>query len=441
MKMGICPKCGTDSPKLALFCPECGTSLASATNDNNANKTSPDDGQSTNNNTVVDSRPFCKYGKDCYQKNPQHLADFQHPQDHFSNINKNLKNDSVVDSRPICKYGKDCYQKNAQHLADYQHPQDHPVANLKKKHKDDRQSLDTLEQVKDFCKKNNYYRVPYSIRTEEASSPLSVLASKFGGPRPYTGGLTEWPTCRDCGKPMFFAFQINLDEIPKDKGADYGTGLFQMFQCGDCDTFETDCGANFLRVVPLQRKPTSPSPDSLVGQCGQVISSYHVSTAEVPSHLKHYLDQLKDYDAQLNCPDLCPANYAALPMEMCAVKRDAELAVVGFDELRPDWPMEEELEMLCEEDGHSVRVNCEYDYEDEGIPNSGVKIGGFPYWIQGVEYDNHICPRCQKPKRLFFMQLSEDSVLYNDPIGDCGTGQIMMCAEHKEEVSYGWACG
>jgi hypothetical protein len=27
----------------------------------------------------VDDRPVCKYGANCYRKNPMHLAQFQHP--------------------------------------------------------------------------------------------------------------------------------------------------------------------------------------------------------------------------------------------------------------------------------------------------------------------------------------------------------------------------
>ena len=34
--------------------------------------------ESMSGNAPMDTRPWCKYGKDCYRKNPQHLAEYRH---------------------------------------------------------------------------------------------------------------------------------------------------------------------------------------------------------------------------------------------------------------------------------------------------------------------------------------------------------------------------
>ena len=50
-----------------------------------------DSGQSGSN----DNKPLCKYGKDCYQKNPLHLQKFKHPTklDEENSRVKNNQND------------------------------------------------------------------------------------------------------------------------------------------------------------------------------------------------------------------------------------------------------------------------------------------------------------------------------------------------------------
>lgn len=56
-------------------------------------------------------KPVCRYGKACYQKNPAHLAEYDHPW---------LR--EPEEKKPTCRYGKSCYNKNPAHLEQYAHP-------------------------------------------------------------------------------------------------------------------------------------------------------------------------------------------------------------------------------------------------------------------------------------------------------------------------------
>jgi hypothetical protein len=65
------------------------------------------------------------------------------------------------------------------------------------------------------------------------------------------------------------------------------------------------------------------------------------------------------------------------------------------------------------------------------------KLGGWPAWVQGVEYPN--CPRCGRRMAHVFQVDSEHNVPFM--FGDVGCGHITQCPEHKEVVAFGWACG
>ena len=73
---------------------------------------------------------------------------------------------------------------------------------------------------------------------------------------------------------------------------------------------------------------------------------------------------------------------------------------------------------------------------DAGIPRSGEKVGGWPLWIQGVEYPD--CPRCGE-QMAFVMQIDSEQ---NVPVmfGDVGIGHVTQCRSHPEVLAFGWAC-
>ncbi|KAG5315664.1 APLF factor, partial [Pseudoatta argentina] len=71
----------------------------------------PQDQASTSNSNRV-PREKCRYGAQCYRKNPNHKNNYSHPDD--------LDYDEV-DNREKCPYGVKCYRKNPQHKTQFKH--------------------------------------------------------------------------------------------------------------------------------------------------------------------------------------------------------------------------------------------------------------------------------------------------------------------------------
>jgi hypothetical protein len=67
---------------------------------------------------------------------------------------------------------------------------------------------------------------------------------------------------------------------------------------------------------------------------------------------------------------------------------------------------------------------------------TGDKLGGWPSWIQGIEYP--ACPRCAARMEHMLQIDSEDHVPYM--FGDCGCGHVTRCPNHPGVQAFGWAC-
>merc|ERR1719189_2773676 len=88
-------------------------------------------------------RASCRYGQLCYRKNPDHWKQCSHPGDEDYDEPGGLCEDvtstpvaasvpksavaqraGLADRRPRCRYGRQCYRKNPTHLSQYSHPRD-----------------------------------------------------------------------------------------------------------------------------------------------------------------------------------------------------------------------------------------------------------------------------------------------------------------------------
>ena len=212
--------------------------------------------------------------------------------------------------------------------------------------------------------------------------PGRVAQSRFSG----IGLLRRdetWPECGNCGKPMQLFLQLSSDELPTDAEAPFGDGYLQMFYCTnseplcevDCEGWEPFSSAKLLRVLPSG----------------------------------------KDYK-----------KIAASPVEDAFPSK----VITGWKAV-DDYPNWEEL--------HSMSValsDAELDLLGEEYPQSGEKLLGWPYWVQGVEYPS--CPTCGQQMRLLFQIDSESNLPYM--FGDVGVGHITQCPEHLDVLGFGWAC-
>lgn len=208
--------------------------------------------------------------------------------------------------------------------------------------------------------------------------------SKFSG-KPVLKQGESWPACGNCNKPMQLFVQLNLAQIPKEAGVK-GEGFIQMFYCTSYEPHcEVDCEAFF---------PFSKS--TLIRL---------VSHEETAAH-----DHSLAADA-----DPFPAK-----------------TITGWEEMvdYPGWEErgDEGIELSDEEE--------DLAHDEEIGPRTGEKLGGWPSWVQSVEYPS--CPDCGSTMKLVFQVDSEQNLPYM--WGDCGIGHITQCSEHPHRVAFGWAC-
>ena len=204
-------------------------------------------------------------------------------------------------------------------------------------------------------------------------------ASKFSGTAALPAG-EAWPLCPNCTLPMQLFLQLNAAELPEGFEAPWGEGILQFFYCTtsdphcevECDAWEPFARSTLLRIMP--------------------------GTAATEG--------------------------APLPGTAFPAKR-----IVGW-ELRDDLPGWEELSDLgfSEEDAEEIG--------NSGYPREGDKLGGWPYWVQSIEYPQ--CPECKSAMKLLFQIDSDINLPYM--FGDAGCGHITYCEKHPHILAFRWAC-
>jgi uncharacterized protein YwqG len=228
-------------------------------------------------------------------------------------------------------------------------------------------------------------------------------ASKFSG-TPWIAPESPWPKCGECKKLLPLLLQLDLSGLPKDLGSPFGSGLLQLFYCtrencagsGGWEPFGDDLSR--VRIV----HPAGPG-----------------SPAAGPKDLEPFpAKQIVDWKRIIDLPK--PAEHDELGLRYT------------YDHKAGTTRLE------CKELGLDFK-EVRDDGLAEAISNSelGDKLGGWPCWIQGMDYPN--CPQCGKRMVLIFQLDSEDNLPFM--FGDVGCGHITQCPQHKDVVAFGWACG
>lgn len=213
----------------------------------------------------------------------------------------------------------------------------------------------------------------------------AITDSKFSG-KPVLKQGESWPLCANCNKQMQLFVQLDLSGIPKEAGVK-GEGFLQMFYCTsykphceiDCEAYFPFSKSSLLRIV--SKEEAAPHDQSM------------------PADLEPF----------------------------------AAKTITGWEE-KSDYPGYEERS----DEGIELSDDEESLIDDHGDlgPASGDKLGGWPCWVQGVEYPS--CPDCGERMNLVFQIDSEINVPYM--WGDCGIGHITQCTAHPNRLAFGWAC-
>lgn len=230
----------------------------------------------------------------------------------------------------------------------------------------------------------------------------SPTGSKFSG-LPLLLQDESWPECQCCHQPLELLLQLNLATLPDSMRERTGSGILQLFYCvqpNDCEPGWEPFADVVSRCRIIQEPDARPAAENYNQFPPKSITGWK-ATKDYPSPVEHdQLGLLIDYHfhdvpfqpAEIKCPEL-------------------NLRFEGMD-----------------------RVNL---LQSTVTSNDGDKLGGWPNWVQGVEYP--LCPECKSPMEFLFQIDSEFNVPYM--FGDCGTGHVTQCRHHRHVVAFGWACG
>ena len=207
--------------------------------------------------------------------------------------------------------------------------------------------------------------------------------SGFGG-RPFLPDGVDHPACPRCGRPMPLLAQLALADLPAG-GPQRGAGLLQAFYCPTTD----------------ERTFTS---------CNTELGGWAAFSA---CHVVRLVDA-----AGPGAPSDAGEPYPSR-------------RVTGWREVT-DWPgWEEQLEL-----GVAIPDDLGNAISEAGFPRAGEKLGGWPAWVQSLEYPD--CPRCGT-RMAVLLQIDSEQLL---PItfGDMGTGHVTQCPSHPDVLAFAWAC-
>lgn len=216
-----------------------------------------------------------------------------------------------------------------------------------------------------------------------ATEPAEIGRSSGFGGRAHLPEGVDHPVCPNCGQPMPLLAQLALSELPTDARPE-GSGLLQVFYCS-----QTPVGSDMPCDVDLEGWAAFSK-----AHCVRLVSDGRGQPS--PAGVPHPGRRVVEWSATQDCPN------------------GEELKALGVAIPDSVW------DALGEAD----------------IPRSGEKLGGWPNWIQGVEYPD--CPECGNTMGLVLQIDSEQNV----PVlfGDMGIGHVTQCKAHPQVLAFAWAC-
>jgi uncharacterized protein YwqG len=263
---------------------------------------------------------------------------------------------------------------------------------------------DPVKKLKPWAERNA--RTAYAPVTEPGHGP--DRGSRFNG-SPFLAEGEAWPACKHCAKPMPLFLQLDLDELPGEYAGKFGSGLLQLFYCvGECEVGDSEAWAAFDHTSKLARVIPRDAAGAIA--------------APRDTGLRAQPQSIKGWASHSECCNWEEAEAHGIKSD---TKREGDRYKTRF-----------RCAELGVETGWLGDVEQDKPHAQIFNPRNRDKLGGWPYWVQGVEYPN--CPQCQTQMRLVFQIDSDDHVPWM--FGDVGCGHITQCPNHHDVVTFGWAC-
>ena len=212
-----------------------------------------------------------------------------------------------------------------------------------------------------------------------------LTGSKIGGTAFISPG-EEHPKCPNCHQELTLFLQLNPIDLPTQNDLDLEPDqLIQLFYCTsqhphcevECEAFYPFSKSVLTRTIPLPATTPHSQPVKVSRQFPEKI--------------------IVDWIAYEDYPDWHEMQ-------------------VGDAQLRT-----EEVEVL--------------ENSELATPKAADKLGGWPYWVQGVEYP--LCPECNIQMQMIFQLDSKHHLPYM--FGDMGVAHLHQCRLHKNRLAFGWA--
>jgi hypothetical protein len=212
-----------------------------------------------------------------------------------------------------------------------------------------------------------------------------ALVSKIGG-QAYLPPGESYPLCPNCNEPMTLFLQLNPGLLPPNCDLDLENNkLIQLFYCTNT---HPNCELECKGWQPFSKNHTILQP-------------------------------------------LIPSNDPTLPANVPPRSFKAGQVVEWIEqEDYPDWH-----EMQLGEAGLTEAEIETLEESEVGVPKAADKLGGWPYWVQSVEYPK--CPECGLQMQMIFQLDSKHHLPYE--FGDAGIGYLHQCRLHKNQLAFGWA--
>ena len=230
------------------------------------------------------------------------------------------------------------------------------------------------------------------------------VLSGFGGV-PALGKGEPRPRCPVCARELSLFLQLDGRTTPAESPWT-GPQVMQLFYCRACEADHEGWAAfskvHVARSVPAE-KLTELGPASATDLRASTITGWE-PIDDLPAAEEHedlgiiYKYDFKAGRVAVSCP------------------------VIGVQ--------------LADLDAHAADEQGRELAEAIASAAPGDKLGGWPHWIQGVEYP--ACPRCGTVMSLVFQLDSEDNV--DHMFGDSGCGHITQCPNHPDVLAFAWAC-